>query len=186
MDFGAFIDMALENWMYTIVIGAIVIFILIRLIKTARMYLGAKSYVKKARKLDRKKFNGLQLIEKIAKKRKKNTNSFGKLSHRGKKLVRKYLTHKIDELPIITKYAKGKLFKRSNNKLNIIIKNQKKTLKKITMKKAMKQLLEVTNKYECLDEMITFLHYLPDAILDDQDYDIYIGDQEVLITYQIK
>jgi len=186
MDFDTFIELVTHNLIVSFVVVAIIVFIIYRLIKTARMYLGAKSYVKKAKKLDKKKFNGMTLVEKISKKRKKKTNSFKKLNGRGKKLVRKYLTHKFEELPVITRYARGKLFKRSNNRLIIIIKNERRTLKKIGMKNGMKQLIEVTNKYDCLDEVLTFFHNLPEAILEEQEYDVFFGEEDIVITYIIK
>jgi len=187
MNFQELIDLAIENWLYTLIIGIIVLFILFRLLRTARMYLGAKGYVRKAKKLDRKKFNGINLVDKIQKKRKKETNSFKKLRGGAKKKVRKYLNHKFDELPVFIRYSYGKLFKRSNDKLMIVIKNERKTLKKIRLKKGIKHVIEATNKYDCLDEMILFLHNLPDAILEQQEYDVYVpGENEVLIAYQIK
>jgi hypothetical protein len=186
MNFDAIIQLVTDNLIISVVVAFVVLFLFYRLIRTARMYLGAKSYVKKARKLDKRKFNGLTLVDKIAKKRKKNTNSFKKLRGRAKKWVRKYLTHKFEELPIITRYSRGKLFKRSKNHLMIIVKNERKTLKKIKMKKGMKQLIEITNKYECLDEVIAFMHNLPEAILEDQDYDIFVSEADIMITYVIK
>ena len=186
MNFSDLIDLAMENLIVTVVVLVVGVFIIFRTIKTARMYLGAKSYVKKARKLDKRKFNGHDLVSKTARRRKRDSNSFNKLRSRAKKWVRKYFAHKMDELPIITKYSKGKLFKRSNNRLIIILKNERKTIKKIPIKKAQKQLLDLTNKYNCLDEMITFLHNLPEVILDDSDYDVFIGEEELLLTYIIK
>ena len=186
MNFDRLVQLALDNIIITVVVGVIVIFILYRMMRTARMYLGAKSYVRKAQKQDKKKYNGLTLVEKTSKKRKKGTNSFKKLRNRGKKWVRKYLTHKFDELPIITKFSRGKLFKRSNNRLLILVKNERKTLKRMNMKKGMKQLITVINKYECLDEAITFLHYLPQAILNEEEYDIFFGEDGLILTYQIK
>jgi len=168
-------------------IGSFVIsMILYRLYKTALMYLGAKSYVKKSKKWRKKKYNGIQLVDKIRKKRKKNTNSYHKLNRRGKNLVRKYFNYKLEELPVIRKYSYGKLLKRNNKRLVILIRNEKKVLKKIYMAKGLKNLIDATNKYNCLDDMILFLHNLPDALLEQQDYDIYLNEQEVLIGYDIK
>jgi hypothetical protein len=186
MDFENLLQLAMENWIYTI-IGLVVIgFIISRLVKSARIYLGSKSYVRKARKLDRKKYNGLQLIDKTRNKRKRDTNSFDKLRGRSKKRVRKYFSHKVEELPVFTKYSYGKLLKRSKDTLLIVIKTERKTLRKMSMKKGVKKLIESSNKYECLDELINFLHNLPEAILDQQEYDIYVGEQDLLITYQVK
>ncbi len=180
------LDLIQENLLISVFIGIIVIFILFRMFKTMRMYLGAKSFVKKSLKQDKKKFNGIMLVEKITKKRKKNTNSFKKLRGRAKKWVRKYLTHKLDQLPIVARYSKGTLFKRSKSKLLFLVKNERKTIKKMNIKKGQKQLLELTNKYDCLDELITFLHHLPNAILNDEEYDIFFGEEGLLLTYQIK
>lgn len=186
MNLDNLIDLAMENLIVTIVVAIVVVFIIFRLVRTARMYLGQKSYVKKARKLDRKKFNGMNLIQKTTRKRKKESNSFNKLRGRAKKWVKRYFGYKMEELPVFVRYSYGKLFKRSRHKLFIIIKNEKKTLKKINMKKGLRQIIDTTNKYACLDEMINFLHNLPEAIIEQQEYDIYAGDEDILITYQIK
>lgn len=187
MNFQSIIDLAIDNILYTVVIGVIVIFILFRLFRTARMYLGAKSFVRKSRRLDRKKYSGLVLVDKIKRKRKKDSNSFKKLRGSAKKKVRKYLGYKFDELPVFTRYSYGKLLKRSNDKLRIIIKNERKTLKRISMKKGQKQLIDIINKYNCLDEVIIFLHNLPEAIIEQQEYDVIVGeDEEIIITYQVK
>ena len=175
-----------DNLLYAAIGTIIALFIIFRLFKTARIYLGTKSYVRKSKKLRKKKFNGILLTDKIKKKRKKNTNEFSKLRGRGKKLVKKYFNYKLEELPVITRYSYGKLLKRSKKKLMIIVKNDRKTLKKINMKKGLKNLIQVTNKYQCLDEVIHFLHNLPDAILEQQDYDIYVGEEEISIGYVIK
>ncbi|MBN2604430.1 MAG: hypothetical protein JXR62_01245 [Bacilli bacterium] len=160
--------------------------ILYRSYKTARIYVAAQSYVKKSKKLRKKKYNGILLVENIQKKRKKNTNSFQKLKRRAKNQVRKYFNYKLEELPVIRKYSYGKLLKRNNKRIVIIIRNEKKILKKIYMAKGLKHLIDATNKYECLNEMILFLHNLPDALLEKQDYDIYLNEQEVLIGYDVK
>ena len=180
------LDLIQENLLMSILIGVFVILILFRMFKTMRMYLGAKSFVKKSLKQDKKKYNGIQLVEKTAKKRKKNTNSFKKLRGRAKKWVRKFLTHKFEQLPIVTKYSRGKLFKRSKNKLILLVKNEKKTIKRMPFKKGQKQVIDLTNKYDCLDEVITFLHHLPNAILNEEEYDIFFGEEGYILTYQIK
>ena len=180
------IDFYIDNLLYAVIGTLVALFIISRLFKTASIYLGTKRYVRKSKKLRKKKYNGILLTDKIKKKRKKNTNSFQKLKGRGKKLSKKYFNYKLEELPVITKYSYGKLLKRSKNKLIIIVKNEKKTLKKIHMKKGLKAIINVTNKYECLDEFILFLHNLPEAILEQQDYDIYVGDNDVSISYIVK
>ncbi len=175
-----------DNLLYAGIGTVIALFILFRLFKTAKIYLGTKSYVRKSKKKRKKKFNGIQLTDKIQKKRKKNTNEYSKLRGRGKKLVKKYLNYKLEELPVITRYSYGKLLKRSKKRLIIIVKNDRKTLKKVNMKKGLKNLIQTTNKFHCLDELIHFLHNLPEAILEQQDYDIYIGEEGISIGYVIK
>lgn len=54
------------------------------------------------------------------------------------------------------------------------------------MKKALKQFIEITNKYECLDEFILYLHHLPDAMIKRERYDIYINDFDITIGYDVK
>jgi len=179
------IDIYKDNLLIAILTTLVVIFILFRLFKTAKIYLGAKSYVKKSKKLRKKKYSGIILAEKIQKKRKKNTNCFSKLSRRGKNLVRKYFNYKYEELPVITKYAHGKLLKRSHNTLQLLVRNDKKVLMKAPMKKGVKKLIDITNKFMCLDEVITYLHNLPEAILAQQDYDILIGDEGISFGYKI-
>ena len=180
------IEFYIENLLYAAIGTIVVLFIVFRLFKTARIYLGTKSYVRKSKKLRKKKFNGIKLTEKIEKKRKKNTNTYQTLKGRGKKLTKKYFNYKIEELPVITRYSYGKLLKRSKKRLIIIVKNDHKTIRKIKLKKGLKNMIQLTNKYSCLDEFIHFLHNLPEAILEQQDYDIYVGDEDVSIGYIIK
>lgn len=164
----------------------VVLYLIFRIFKTASIYLGTKRYVKKSKRLRKKKFNGIILTDKIKKKRKKNTNEYSRLKGRGKKFVKKYFIYKLEELPVITRYSYGKLLKRSKKRLLIIVKNESRTIKKIKMKKGLKNLIQVTNKHKCLDELISFLHNLPEAILEQQDYDIYVGEEDISIGYLIK
>ena len=186
MTFGSIMELAMENLLYTGIAVVVILFIIFRMIKTFRIHLGAKKYVRKSRKLRKKKFNGIMLVDKTQKKRKKETNSFNKLKGRGKKKVKKYFVYKIEELTVITRYSYGKLFKRSSDKLVIFARNERKIVKKVGVRKGLKNLIDITNKYQCLDEMIHFLHNLPEAILDKQEYDIYIDEQDISIGYMIK
>lgn len=186
MDLNTTITYILDN-IIPVVLGILVLFLVIRrLFKTAKMYLGMKAYVKQAIKLDRKKFNGLSLVDKIKRKRKRHTNSFQFLRGSAKREVRKYFAHKAEELPVFTRYTYGKLFKRTKSKLTIYIKQGKKTLDKIHMKQGAKPLIEMSNLHQCVDELITFLHNLPDAILEKKPYEIYVTASDTNITYQIK
>jgi len=182
----SFIELYMENYIIASIITSIVFFILFLLLKTANRYLDAKSYVKKTKKLRKKKFNGVVLTEKLRKKRKKHSNSYKNLKNSGKKLTKKYLAYKIIELNAVTKYSYSKLFKNSNKNLIIIVKHGKKTLQKIKLKKGLRNMIQLTNKHECLDEFILYLHNLPEAILEKQDYDILVGIEGVSISYIIK
>lgn len=152
----------------------------------ARIYFGTKSYVKKTNKLRRKKFSGLMLNEFTEKRRKKRTNTYKNLRSKAKSRVEKYFQYKEDELPGITNYSYSKLFKRNKSKLFIIVSDGHKKIMKIQLKKATKQFIELVNTYECLDEFVQYLHNLPDAIMNQQDYDIYINDHDVSIGYEVK
>ena len=90
-----------DNLLYAAIGTVIALFIIFRLLKTAKIYLGTKSYVRKSKKKRKKKFNGIQLTDKIQKKRKKNTNEYSKLRGRGKKLVKKYLNYNHQDFLIL-------------------------------------------------------------------------------------
>lgn len=186
MTLSEVITFALDNIIPVLLIAIILYLLVRRLYKTARQHLGMKSYLKSAEKLDRKKFNGIELVDKIRRKRKRHTNTFKHLRGRAKKRVRQYFTHKSEELPVVVRYAKGKMFKRSRNRLIITITDGRKTLKKTNFKKGIRPLIEVTNEYECLDEMVAFLHYLPQVLLQHDEYDMPIGNIDASISYYIK
>jgi len=175
-----------DNFLLSIGIGILVLLIFFRIWRTMRLYLGNKRFMKKSKKLRAKKYNGPALVDKIKRKRKKNTNSFKKLKGRGKKLVRKYFAYKLDELPVLVRYTHGKLFKRSKKKIQIYAKNERKIIYRSKLKKPMKEFINLSNKFDCLDQFILFLHNLPEAILEDQEYDIYINEQDISIGYLIK
>jgi len=186
MSVNEFIQLSIDNIFITIFVILITVFIIIRARKTFIIHLAAKKYVKKAKKLRKKKWNGILLVDKIHKKRKKGTNTFNKLKGGGKKRVKKYFIYKLEELPVVTKYSYGKLLKRSSDKLMIFAKNDKKIVKRVRLKKGLGSLIDLVDRYSCLDEMIHYLHNLPEAILDQQDYDIYINKQNISIGYIVK
>ena len=186
MTLSEIITFTLDN-IVPIVLGLLILYLILRrLNKSAKMYLGMKKYVKQAIKLDRKKFNGLELVDRIKRKRKRHTNAFQFLRGSAKRDVRKYFAHKAEELPVFTRYTYGKLFKRSKHSLTLYIKQGKKTQEKWACKQGAKKFLEVTNQDHCVDELITFLHHLPDANLEKRPYDIYVAASDTNITYQIK
>jgi hypothetical protein len=180
------VELAKDNLIVTIVIGLLMLFIIFRLNKAIHIHLGAKKYVRKSKKLRGKKYNGVRLGVLIKSKRKNGTNSYKKLRGRAKRMVKKYFNYKLEELPIITKYSYGKLYKVSHDRLIIFAKNKKRIVKKVRIKKGLNDLIDFTNKYECLDEMVLFLHNLPEAILEKQNYDVYVSEQDISIGYKIK
>lgn len=168
-------------------VGVLVgLFILFRLWKTARMYMGAKRFVRKSKKNRRRKFNGLALNDKIRRKRRKGTNAFNKLRGSAKKRVKRYISYKVEELQIHVQYSYGKLLRRTKEKIIINVTQDSKVVKRIKFKKPQKLIIDTTNKYSCLDEMIIFLHELPDVILDQQEFEIYCDDSDVTLSYVIK
>lgn len=180
------IELYMENYIVASIAISIISFLLYRLLRTANRYLDTKSYVKKNKRLRKKKYNGIILTEKLSKRRKRHTNSYQKLKGSGKKLVKKYFIFKMKELPAVTKYSYGKIYKTSSKRLIIVVTNGRKTLQKIKMKKGLRNMIQLTNKYNCLDEFILYLHDLPDAILDQQDLDILVGIEGISIGYIIK
>lgn len=145
-----------------------------------------KKFVKESIKKDRKKFNGLKLVDSIKRKRKRRTNTFQHLRMGGKRRTRKYFLHKAQELPVFVRYTKGKLLKRSRSSLRILIKQDRKTVGKYSLKQGPKNLIACANNHDCLNELITFLHHLPDAVLEQRPYDMYVPSSDTTITYQIK
>ena len=65
MTLNEFIQLAVDNYVYTAIVFAVLILIYFRLKKTIRIHLGARRYVKKSKKLRRKKYNGIVLSEKL-------------------------------------------------------------------------------------------------------------------------
>lgn len=169
-----------------LVIGFIIFLLIIRLINTMRINTGAKSYITRANKLRRKKFNGPDLIEFTALKRKGGSNTYKKLKTNAKSRVEKYFQYKEEELPALVNFVYSKRKKKNKRHLTIFVTNGKRKMIKIKLGKTVKEFIQLTNSFECLDELIRFLHNLPDAILKHQKYDIYIPEHEVSIGYSIK
>lgn len=175
-----------ENLLISAVIALFIIIIIVRTIKHMHFYMSSARYVRKAKKLRRKKFNGVLLVERIRKRRKKHTNSYKKLKRKGKKLTKKYLDYKAEELPIVAKHADSKVLKTSRRQLLIVIYQDGKVKKRYKLKKGSKQLINIIDTYDCLDEFIEFIHQLPDAILHDEDLEFILDDETTRIGYILK
>jgi len=175
-----------DNILISIIIGFIILFIIFRMIKSMHFYMSSAKYNRKAKRLRKKKYNGVLLIDKIRKRRKKNTNNYKKLKRKGKKLTKKYLDYKAEELPIIAKYADSKVLKSSRRQLMIVVYEEGKTKKKYKLKKGSKQFINIIDTYDCLDQMIEFLHKLPDTMVNDEDLEFYIEEQNITIGYTLK
>jgi len=169
-----------------LVIAFIVVLVIIRVVNKIRIAAGAKSYITKANKLRRNKFNGPELVEFTATKRRRGSNTYRKLKGKAKSRVDRFFQYKEEELPAIVNFSHGKKGKNSKKKLIIFITNGQKKMLKIRAGKTTKDFINLTNKFECLDQLIQFLHNLPEAIMNRQEYDIYIPEHEVSIGYQIK
>lgn len=169
-----------------LIIAFIVILVIIRLFNRMRINAGAKSYIKKASKLRRKKFNGPDLIEYTTHKRKGGSNTYKKLKTNAKGKVEKFFQYKEEELPALVNFMYAKRKKKNKKKLVVFVTNGQRKMIKIGLGKTVKEFIQVSNKFDCLDELIRFLHDLPNAILKQKDYDIYIPEHEVSIGYEIK
>ena len=174
-----YVDSWKEYLIPMIFIHFFIILLLWRMFINARIYLGTKKYVAKTNKLRRKKYNGLLLNDYTKKKRKRKTNTFKGLRTKAKSKVEAYLKYKEEELIGITNYSYGKLLKRNKENLCIYVSNGKKKIQKIYLKKSLKQFIDLMDTYECLDEFIQYLHNLPEAILNREDYD----DSKIIIRY---
>lgn len=175
-----------EYIFYTIAGVVVILFILKYFIKKKWLEIKTKRFVKQSKKRRNKHFNGMKLVEKTKTKRKKNTNTFKKLRRSSKKQVTKYLHYKSQEIPKMLNVAANDSLKPGKSILYIIFKNEKKVLSKVAIELSYKPLINNSNTYECLDEIILFLHHLPEALLEKKDYDVFIQDKNMLITYEIK
>lgn len=175
-----------ENLLITIAIGLLIVFLIIRSIKHMHFYMSSARYARKARRLRKKKYNGVFLVDKLKKRRKKHTNNFKKLKRKGKKLTKKYLEYKAEELPILTKYIHSKVLKASRRELLIVAMHGTKTKKKYKLKKGAKQFINIIDTYDCLDQFLVFLHELPDAMASDMDLNFYLEADDVTISYMFK
>lgn len=169
-----------------VVIAFIFILVIIKVINNIRINQGAKSYIKRANKLRRKKFNGPDLIEYTAMKRRRGSNTYRRLKGNAKSKVDKYFQYKEEELPALVTFSYGKKRRKTRKKLVIYLTNGHHKIIKIKMGKTVKELVNLSNKFECLDEIIRFLHNLPDAILNKKEYSLYIPEHEATLGYEIK
>ena len=169
-----------------IVIGFIIILLVLRIFNNYRVNAGAKSYIKRANRLRRKKFNGPDLIEFTSQKRRGGSNTYKKLKTNAKGRVEKYFQYKEEELPALVNFVYSKYKKKNKRHLTIFVTNGKRKMIKIKLGKTVKEFIQLANKFDCLDELIRFLHNLPDAILKHQKLEVYIPEHEVSIGYSIK
>lgn len=176
---------SINNPVFLVIVFFLVL-VAIRIINNMRIDAGAKSYIKRANKLRRKKFNGQDVIEYTSYKRKGGSNTYKKLKNNAKSRVEKFFQYKEEELPALVNFSHGKRKKKNKKKLVIFVTNGQRKMIKIGLGKSIKEFIYLTNKFECLDELIKFLHNLPEAILNHQEYEIYIPEHEVTLGYEIK
>lgn len=186
MSWSELLDILL-GFVLPVMLGSFLFWLLLkRVLRTARGHLGMRRYVRQATRLDRKKHNGLELLDKVKRRRKRNSNTFSGLRLFGRGPVRRYLVHKSEELPVFVRYTSGKLLKRSKAKLRLVVKQGSKTIAKYKLKSGIHDFIDLSNDHHCLTELIIFLHHLPDAVLERRDYEIDVPHNNLTITYQIK
>lgn len=189
MDLQVILDTYVGQWKTNLIIMVIAHFVLLllfrQLYRNTRVTLGTKRYVTKTNKLRRNKFSGISLNEYTERRRKRESNTYRGLRSKAKSKVKRYFEYKEEELPGITNYSYGKKLKRNKNKIMILVTQANKGTEKINVKKSYREFIELVNKFNCLDEFVLYLHNLPDALLNRQDYDIYLNEHEVTIGYEV-
>lgn len=183
-----FID--LELWLmppflYYIIAGVIMVFIVVIILMMGRRKRYFKKTLKKFQKLRVKKFNGERLIDKIEKKRKAGSNTFKTLNANGKKRVKQYFKHKDKELIFTAIYASGSKLRYKYRNVILQVSRKKNGRLVIDDFSRTKGFKRVSNKYNCLDELILYLDELPIKIVDNEAFEIPLDD-ETKLDYTIK
>ena len=175
-----------NNIFYTVGGGVILLCVLNFTIK--RMWFNFKSnrYLDKAKKLRDKKYNGIELVKTTQEKRKKQTNCYKRLKNSAKKKVDHYFDYKTKEIPNIFNFVENNSLKPSKKILYIVFRNDQKIISKQPIEIGYRQLIKNSDRFDCLDQIILFLHHLPEALLAQKEYDVYIEDEDMIITYEVQ
>lgn len=175
-----------EYILYTILGLLLLLFILNLVIRRCWFKYKSNRYLAKAQKLREKKFNGIELVKTTQDKRRKHTNCYKRLKGSAKKKVEHYLDYKSKELPNVFNFVENHSLKPSKKILYIVFKSDQKILSKQPIEIGYRQLIKNSDKYDCLDQIILFLHHLPEALLAEKEYDVYIEDEDMIITYEVE
>ncbi len=165
------------------IIGAVFAFIVLGMI-SKRLLL--RRFVKKHRRLAKKKFNGELLLDKIANKRKSEENTYKQLRGSAKKKVKKYFDFKVKQLYFTAMQASKTTFRIKRKRCLIKIVDVERGKEKRENYDSAKLFIKLSNKYSCLDELILFLDELPAYILEKQDFEYKIEESGTLLTYEIR
>lgn len=189
MNFKLILDNYFAFWTENLFLSIFIHFFLIllcrRLINNFRSYFGTKGFAEKSNRLRRKKFNGIDLVKLIKRKDKKKRNTYKEMPRSVKIKVEDYFRYKENELPGVTNYSFGKMFKKSKHHVLVYVSDGNKRLMSIKMKGAHKKFIKLSNEHECLDDIIVYLHHLPEAILNRQNYIITLRGKHISIGYEI-
>lgn len=175
-----------EYVLYTVLGILLLLFILNLVIRRLWFNFKSNRYLAKAKRLREKKYNGIELVKTTQDKRRKNTNCFKRLKGSSKKKIEHYLDYKTKELPNIFNFVENNSLKPSKKILYIVFKNDQKIVSKQPIEIGYRQLIRNSDKFDCLDQIILFLHHLPDALLAQKEYDVYIEDEDMIITYEVE
>ncbi|GEM_PF-1317206 len=175
-------DIPLE-YVLAAVVGAVFLFIPFKVVGR-RMLL--RKLVKKHRKQSKKKYNGERLLEKIDKKRKSGGNTYRSLKRPARKRVKKYLEFKVKQLRFAAMKAKKKGLRIKKRRCYLTILDERKGKDRREKFQNTKDLIRMSNKFDCLDEMILYLDELPERILKDEDFEYRLEENEAWLSYEIR
>lgn len=184
MDWGIFTEG--NNIFYTVGGGLILLCVLNFTIKRLWFNFKSKRYLDKAKKLRDKKYNGIELVKTTQDKRKKQTNCYKRLKNTAKRKVDHYFDYKTKEIPNVFNFVENNSLKPSKKILYIVFKNDQKIISKQPIEIGYRQLIKNSDRFDCLDQIILFLHHLPEALLAQKEYDVYIEDEDMIITYEVQ
>lgn len=176
-----FNDYTIELIIAASIIFLILLFIASRFIKRLRL----RRQIKKYRRNRKKKYSGERLLKKIEKKRKKNTNTYKHLKRKGKTLVDGYFHYKEKELIDTAKYVNSEGIKKIKADFDLVIREGQTVTEVIKHKHFIKKVKQLSNTYECLDQVIFFLDHLPKQMLEEKLFNVNLTES-ITITYDIK
>ncbi len=134
----------------------------------------------------RKRQNGDRLLLLLEKYRKEQKNTYKGLKKKGRKLVNRYFTYKARELHYITLYKTRSRFTFKGGEPVIQVSQIESSLDRGDTYTNPRQFVKLTNRYECLEEFILYLHEMPDKIMSGQPFEYFLSGHDVLLSYKIR